>query len=1623
MTLNFKKLYLPIVIVYLLNTAGCYSNDKVPSSNLNKTNNQNNLELNNNIKDNQNVQNENNKNPNNTNTNLNNHFNSNNNNNSDNNNSDNNNESINNLNFNNNENNTENSENNINNSVTNSNNNENSTNNIINNTGFSGYIKSEGYDEGTVIFEFRPVDLDNQTIILESILNSNAVFPDLIDGEYGLFVWLDINNNKKWDGVWENLKEPAALMGITLPRQNLDIILKNSLPEPIIEDNPEWVELYYAAWEMAKDHIGTGTLDNNFADHYLDEAFSEQIFQWDTCFMTIFGRYGVDSFPVMGSLDNFYNVQEENGFICRVVNENDGKPCTPTDASDPMINPPLFGWVELLYIKQTGDLSRINKVLPVLKKYHDWIDNSVRTAPGLYFTSMLGSGMDNAPREAAYEGWVDITAQQAFGRKCIAELAELINDEDTIQYSLLEHDRICNDIRTMMWDDNTGFFFDLNSTGNFLQDKTLASVWPLIAGCANTEQENRVIEHLINPAEFWRLHVFPSTSADSPQYNPTGNYWRGGVWAPTNYAVVTAFNYAERHDLSLKASKNHIENLNKIYTQYKPDESLLSEEARGDGTKTLWELYSPDSAIPGIRWDNTYLGRQDFVGWTGLGPISMLFEQVIGLEADAINDTLNWRITRTDRHGVKGYRFGDQLIDIIADPRINLDDNITINVESSDVFTLKIYIFGTIYNFEVEKGSNTFEIDSNGENFAEKLVTSGQFPGYSILGNGNISVVYSDKNENYDTPGITHFYYKNFGTDLINRTETVVSINNQFEQPKKITGLDPFFAVYNEQKLSNNSTLFTRTYAAEQNAVIFQGAINSTEQNTYILNQIIKLREKPHIDDGVNKSEIGFNELNSIIWIKYTDGTVLAIGSNPKITAYKTGNVDKNTILNSEINNLIENGNGIAFNFEVEANPENLGYFKWIIAIENDFNSAINTVTELLQTENPLLNAKEYWYEWSPEYLCGGGEFCETAAANLYAARASSLNGIIPADLTGQFTTNLYPQLYPRDALMTARVFEETGHTNEAIQVVRYWLGENIINKTEGEFYARYDALGRAVDGGEGADFDVKEWDSNGYLALLVEKLGLHNFSENEKNMLFKSLDFLVQNIDEDGLFSEGGIVEWEGRLPSTAMTNWAGLSAGVRLAQSENNSDRVIQYTIAAGKIQQGLLKLYNYDELTLKDERNNTLEYNSSLLFGPIWGYPAGPILDSTYDYILKSGKAYGEGIKYFAGNGYGEDLFFFTTSAAAQYALSKGDLITAKNQLNWMVKMTNIYGLAPERIYQGGSGTSKASPLSWCAAETAIGIIKYMKAQNNENNVPTVDGIINPIEYKNDGNVIVDMDIELEKPEDAIAMFATVNNSILNLGVLINSQISYLEQTVNYNIYISNDSGSGNIKKTESDLPLSFASQTDIIQGALLKVEVNPSQNTCQIIHINDDSTEHLTECTEYLNGYNSYELSIDLSLFNIEQVQIIIETKTESSKSILPAHGALSTTEFVNGVYVTFEVDASNHQLNLYPNTDKIIKVSGNRSEIIDWSANGIILNDDGIFGDSNAGDNVWTAVVYFEEKGNIEYKYLTTSHENSNWESVEFFGDNRKIYIQDLNKSNRIKVRDIYGELNGMIIDP
>ena len=175
--------------------------------------------------------------------------------------------------------------------------------------------------------------------------------------------------------------------------------MKNQLPAPIYDENPTYLAMYWKAWELAFSNFHEPAAKSGYVSQFIDAAFNENIFQWDTCFMTMFCNYADPLVPGIGSLDNFYCKQHEDGEICREINRATGRDFTPwvdekggglfsrncgfsvqyvgRDAPQPpplltldALNHPIFAWAELEHFRVSGDRARLRLVFDPLAHYH-----------------------------------------------------------------------------------------------------------------------------------------------------------------------------------------------------------------------------------------------------------------------------------------------------------------------------------------------------------------------------------------------------------------------------------------------------------------------------------------------------------------------------------------------------------------------------------------------------------------------------------------------------------------------------------------------------------------------------------------------------------------------------------------------------------------------------------------------------------------------------------------------------------------------------------------------------------------------------------------------------------------------------------------------------------------------------------------------------------------------------------------------------------------------------------------------------------------------------------------------------------------------------------------------------
>jgi hypothetical protein len=476
---------------------------------------------------------------------------------------------------------------------------------------------------------------------------------------------------------------------------------RDLLPDPTWGGHESTVACYWRAWELAFSNLKRPTAENNFAADYCDTAFNGNLFMWDSSFITFFGVYASRVFDFQNTLDTFYRKQHKDGFICREISETLGQDCfSRFDPSS--TGPNVMAWTEWNYFQKTGNRQRLGLVFPPLVAYHQWLRKYRTWQDGSYWTTGWGSGMDNLPRVKEIDHvewgnghltWVDATLQAILSARVLLQMAAVLGREDEVTELKEEVQQLTDFSNETLWSKRLEFYCDRFASGGLSPVKHIGAYWALLAGCVPVDSLSGFVAHLENPSEFNRNHRVPALSADDPDYSATGGYWCGGIWAPTNYMVLKGLEANGREDLAHAIAKNHLENVVKVFES----EDIHWEGAEQfrqffhldhitfDDRHTLWENYAPDAIQPGSH------SKPGYVGWTGLPPIAVLFEDVFGISQDAGSNRLTWHVRLMEEHGVRRYPFGSTgLLELRCQSRNSKLDRPTIEIHSNVQFTLEL---------------------------------------------------------------------------------------------------------------------------------------------------------------------------------------------------------------------------------------------------------------------------------------------------------------------------------------------------------------------------------------------------------------------------------------------------------------------------------------------------------------------------------------------------------------------------------------------------------------------------------------------------------------------------------------------------------------------------------------------------------------------------------------------------------------------------------------------------------------------------------------------------------------------------------------------------------------------
>ncbi len=205
--------------------------------------------------------------------------------------------------------------------------------------------------------------------------------------------------------------------------------------------------------------------------------------------------------------------------------------------------PPIFAWAAWRIFEVTGDQDFLEEVYPRLQLHYDYWWQNHQVGEALFSGGFLG--MDNLPRGTG-KPQADASAWMALFARDMARMASELRDPEASERYWVDRGRIQEQINDRLWDERSGFYYDLAANGRFVKHKSYSGLIPLIAGVVPAERLPRVLEKLRDDEDLLSAGGIRSLSSQSPLYEPgepgrgVNSNWRGPVWLPINYLLIGA---------------------------------------------------------------------------------------------------------------------------------------------------------------------------------------------------------------------------------------------------------------------------------------------------------------------------------------------------------------------------------------------------------------------------------------------------------------------------------------------------------------------------------------------------------------------------------------------------------------------------------------------------------------------------------------------------------------------------------------------------------------------------------------------------------------------------------------------------------------------------------------------------------------------------------------------------------------------------------------------------------------------------------------------------------------------------------------------------------------------------
>jgi putative isomerase len=297
---------------------------------------------------------------------------------------------------------------------------------------------------------------------------------------------------------------------------------------------------YYAWWVMSNNLVAP-------SGHVLHEAMMPSkmqyvgIWNWDACFHALAFRH-VDPELARNQLRTMLALQLPDGMIPDAVYDEAVVASIEHPLRAEVTKPPIMAWAALKLDETDPDPKFLQEIyVPLVRWNAWWFSMNDDDADGLVqYNHPYSSGLDDSP---LWEYGMPVESPDLNTYLCV-QMGSLAMMAETLGMEAeggMWRRRAASIVRRMIedfWDEEAGVFRALHDHQP-IPVVTPFNLYPLWTGQLPDNIQQRLIDHLTNPDEFWGKYAIPSVSRNDPAFDPE-TMWRGPVWANINYFFIEA---------------------------------------------------------------------------------------------------------------------------------------------------------------------------------------------------------------------------------------------------------------------------------------------------------------------------------------------------------------------------------------------------------------------------------------------------------------------------------------------------------------------------------------------------------------------------------------------------------------------------------------------------------------------------------------------------------------------------------------------------------------------------------------------------------------------------------------------------------------------------------------------------------------------------------------------------------------------------------------------------------------------------------------------------------------------------------------------------------------------------